>query len=614
MNSKSFINSDAFKITALSVIVAVITLRDADCTVAPNLDSSFRWVLNYLFSAHRADLANVIYPVGPLCFLKWPAPVGHHILLAALFQMAASAWFVFSYANLYRRFHPQQGYTAVVMVCTVLLMIVNLDYVLLGGVVIGMLSWKFGKNRLALYVSVVITVISCFTKASFFVMQCSVWLAFVIFLVAEKEFKEMGRLLVAGLVGYTLLGLVVFGSVGGLSHYAGNNLLIAFSYSDSISLFPYNNWKALCMCLALLAGAYVVFFRQAGGFVLGLLGLCFFVNWKYAMGREDFFHTITFVYLLVLTMALVIAVEAGKSSKGLVLLILSLCFYTFNMRYVKEDPQYFWFPGLVNFNDRVLHHSQFTNDVLAQSNEACKVNVLPEAWKQEIGNAPVDVFPYDLSIIMVNGLNYRHRPYIQCPPLNRKYEQGDIDFLRSGAAPQYIIWHQTFSGNLGLDGTNNDYLPNECPRLVQAILAGYESTPFCTDRFTLYRKRDRALTVKDEELGRTEAAFGSWVTVPPADTGRYVMAQLDIRPTFEYKLVGLLYKGMPVYIEYETVNGKTLNYTLSVTTAREGVFIGPLPENPAFSLLCIRRFRLLNEDKGFFNDRIGIKWIKTSLK
>src|SRR6202012_5354149 len=105
-------------------------------------------------------------------------------------------------------------------------------------------------------------------------------------------------------------------------------------------------------------------------FIMKLMSVCLFATWKYSMGREDFFHAIIFMYLLVLIMILFTIVQKQNVLPGIFLFLSAICFYNFNLQYVPNYiNNYYWYPGVINFNDRVIHQRAFKEKMLEQSKQ-----------------------------------------------------------------------------------------------------------------------------------------------------------------------------------------------------------------------------------------------------
>ena len=306
---KNHFFGSSFHLPLAAIIVSIITLKGADCLVGPGADDSFRWALNYLLANHRDQFAHICYPVGPLCLFKWPSIVGDHIIICAFLQMLFSFTFTLLYARLYQKYRNSTNLLAPILICIVFLTIANMDYIFLGCVVCGILLWEKTQQLYYALISIIITALLVYVKASFFALAASVWIVYIIKLLIGKRFKIILSLLLAGCVSCMLIGVIVLGGVSQMFHYLSNNLLIAFSYSETLALFPYNNWTALSLCLLSLITCAIMYAKAPGGVVIQLFALCLFANWKYSIVGANFFHLLFFSYLLVLIIVLFFAVQ-----------------------------------------------------------------------------------------------------------------------------------------------------------------------------------------------------------------------------------------------------------------------------------------------------------------
>jgi hypothetical protein len=68
-------------------------------------------------------------------------------------------------------------------------------------------------------------------------------------------------------------------------------------------------------------------------------------------------------------------------------------------------------------------------------------NSLPQDVLNQIGTAPVDVFPWNVHLLIENNLNYTPRPVIQSYSVYTKYlEDLNFNFYNSEKAPRFILY------------------------------------------------------------------------------------------------------------------------------------------------------------------------------
>ncbi len=583
------------KAILLSAIVGIITLKDTDCLIAPGVDMSYRWALNYFLAYKSQLLATLSYPVGPLCIIKWAAPVGDHLLISVLAQWILQVLFCLQSIYLYTQRSKSELIFQPIIISLVALLLFNLDYVILGNVLLGLLIHHHLAQPKALIVAVTVTIIALLFKSSVFLFCASVWVMWLAHSLYSKQYKLIAVVALGALSGYAIIAGIIFSGIGGAYSYLCNNILPSLSYSHTLALYPYNSATALAITISLLLVLGVAFAKKESGYLLLLASLCGFVNWKYAMGREDFYHALYFLNFIVLLLALFLLVEQQKKELGTYILVGAISFYSYNLSFLNSDPRILWYPTWLHFNQRIVHHKEFKQHVSEQSVAACQPNVLAAEWLQQIGNKRIDIFPWDLSYAYINKLTLAPRPGLQSPALNRAVEAMDIAYLKSGKAPGYYIWHHPqLSGN-GMEGLNGEYLPNSSPLFTEAIMQHYEPTAMANDRLCVLRKRSQPLRLNKQVGATLRCTAGIWVSIPQHDSSTQVAAQIVTNSTLLEKCTAFLYKPNPLYIEYRKTDSSIIRYKLSTAAAERQVYLSPLYKDVLFHRDTMVAFRLVTE-------------------
>jgi len=591
----------------LSLVVAIITLRDTECSVGPGLDPPFRWAFNYFLAHDRSAFTHLQYTVGPLCLLKWPVPMGDHIIISTIFYLLMGWLFTYLFTLFFTMYRESRQLIVPVLASMVFLLVVNVEAVLLGCVLLPMLFDKFLDRRGYIVISILLSIVGVYLKTSLFVVLVFAWVGYLIYLLMQWQLRAILFIILAAASLFVVTGIALLGSAAGFINFAQNNVLFALKYSDLLSLYPYNSWWALGICWGSIGAILFLFRWQPGGFVMWVAGLSLFATWKYAMGREDFFHSISFVYELILLFLLFLLVQKKNVQLGAALFLTAICAYDYNMQYVPDyRANYFWLPGVINFSERVVHSKEFKEKELQESKRQCAENVLPEEWRKTIGNSATDAFPWDLSIIMVNDLKYRSRPCLQSMRLTRENDASDAAELLSPQGPQYIIWHATNSGKTHIDGLDDQYIPNTCMATMMAIIAGYQLTPMANEKFSVWAKRKVQRNITVQQLNSVTTTWGTWIDVPVHDSNAVVTTKVDYGMKGMYGLRSFLYKGLPVFTEYETDSGKVFQYSFAKQCAQEGLLANPLWTDDQLHFTNIRRIRFLNNRQEYFNEDVKV--------
>lgn len=594
----------------VSLLVGVVTMKELDALVMPGLDQPFRWALNYLLAHDPAELADISYTVGPLCLLKWPVAMGDHILISSLFYIFLNTVFTYLFISFYTQRQKVADVIKPALMAMVWLLLVEIDYVFIGLVAVAAMQYRFNEDKRAVWIALFFTVAGMYLKTSLIMYLLSIWWIFSVYLLYRKEYRYFLTILWVGICMYLLAGLILFRGFEGVLNYSVNNVQMAFEYADSLSLYPHNNWKMLGLSLLSLFMLVFVYLRQPAGYVWAILAFCFFANWKYAMGREDFWHAITFIYIIALALLLFLAVQKEKKFIGLLLFIVAISAYASNLKYLYNYNNYvFWVPDMKNFDERVWHHEQYKQKMLADSKYLCAPNILPDSIKQELKDASVDVFPFDLSYVMINDLLYRPRPSLQSGFFGVRNDMLDAAHLHSGRAPQYLIWHSFSDGKSQVDGLEGLYLPNTNPQTIDAIYACYEPTTFSNDKYTIWKKRSKQLVKNEAVTGVVSTVWNDWINLPPTDSNTILRVSVKIGYTTGYKLRSLLYKGLPLYIEYRTDNN-IYRYRFTKDLAMSGILAGPLLKDTHGTTEQVRQVRFINDrpGEGYFDGTLQLEW------
>ncbi|MBQ1720151.1 MAG: hypothetical protein II027_05845, partial [Bacteroidales bacterium] len=78
----------------LAVFIYIFTFPAFEPDLAPGLDASYVWGLNWLFANNYTTLTQLIYPIGPLALLKMPAIEGANFIIFLIFYTTIKFWFI----------------------------------------------------------------------------------------------------------------------------------------------------------------------------------------------------------------------------------------------------------------------------------------------------------------------------------------------------------------------------------------------------------------------------------------------------------------------------------------------------------------------------------------
>lgn len=613
MQNSSRIPGNVLWQTLASLLVAIVTLKPQNCVIRPGLDETYIWPLNTLPWQSKQLLSGITYSYGPLCLLKWPIATGDHILISALAYLLGSTVFVFILTELFKHTHQTRQIAAPLLASALCLLVINVDYLYVGVVASALLLYKYKRVPAALWVALIFTVAGCYIRTTLMVFVLCTWVAWMADMLLQKHFRPVLLVVVLGPVLFLLTGTLFFASASGAWQYGVNNLHMAFGFTDVLTLYPENDATYILLTLGALAAVLLYYFKKPAGYVMLLMGLTFFANWKYSFTFQEFWHSVFFLYLIVLAFTLVWVVQADRKMPLVILFLLAISTYAHSVRKTQNFwENLLWFPDISTFDERVLHHADFKNHVLSQSRELSSVNILPQKERNMIGNATVDVLPYDLSYAWINELNYRPRPTLQLALFGKDFDKRDAAFYASAQAPEYLIWHNLSAGKTQVDGILNNYLPNAAPATIDAILSLYEPTVFTGKQYTIWKKKAGGKPAVFSSFGNRQAAWDDWIQAPPFDSLHIYRVRADIQPGALYQLRSALYRGVTISVEYELENGNMYHYSIAPSMAADaGVLVQPLLTAPDKSFSPVSRFRFVCGDgnKKYFDRQLQLSTV-----
>jgi hypothetical protein len=199
---------------------------------------------------------------------------------------------------------------------------------------------------------------------------------------------------------------------------------------------------------------------------------------------------------------------------------------------------------------------------------------LPESWLQKIGQSTVDCFPWELSYIPANQLNYHPRPLIQLGcATNYILDKRNADFLRSDKAPQFIIWHKGWC-EVRLCSIDERYLLSDDLLTITAMLNRYRIVD-STATLLLLSRTDSSLLSKPHHAGEVTGKWNEWITCSPIDSNEVLTAHVYTQRTLKGKLKTAFFKEHEYYIEYQLADGRVIRHRFIKESEKSGIWIQP---------------------------------------
>jgi hypothetical protein len=587
-------------------IIYILTFPHFEPDYSIGLDTSYVWALNYLFNNDYQALIKIVYPLGPLAFLKIPTIEGYNFEYFLLFFTILKMWFTYMFILLAGLFNKDRKNLSYIVVAGMLFLI-NIDYLIIGITFIYSFLYLSNSNKSNLFISVSIAFIGLCIKSSIGVSSFSIiFIAAILDYINKRSYKS--ALIYLGLTFSTILiwGLLIFQNIELLFNYFLNVLKLSISYSSALSIFPVNNWILLSLVIISIFLPLIINRNIRTQTVFLLLIPSVFAMWKHAMTRQDFTHSMVMFSFLFLYWGLYIVLSEIEIKKILFLAVMSSSLFywnmttTWNFRPLKHEVN-----GIVEFEKTILNFKEFKK----KYTELSIKNVLPNKLEKNIldiiGDSTIDSYPWELSYFAANkDLNWKMRHTLQGGSFARWLDSYGAESFNRENGPQYIILHyvkDNWGGDFGsIDGR---YLLNDNPLTIHNIF-NYYNIKQKTQKFLLLEKnsKNNFASCKIEEKHTTK--WNTWIDVTQYKK-EFLRLKLFSKQTFLGIFKGFLYKTEKYYVDYMLEDGNILTYRYIPDNSKDGIWINPLIRHPKTNLIekqAIKvRFRctntLFNEEK-----------------
>jgi hypothetical protein len=222
---------------------------------------------------------------------------------------------------------------------------------------------------------------------------------------------------------------------------------------------------------------------------------------------------------------------------------------------------------------RVLGLESYRVEIAQESRSALEASKLTPSMVRSIGQATVDVYPWETSYVAANFLSWSPRPLAASfngftPALDGLNET----FFRSRARPEFLIWHST--GGKELLSIDERYLLWDEPRTLRAIVDHYDVVE-AGSSCALLRAREEPRFGAPRSLGTQKVAWNAWVGVPEGSGAILLGAALE--RSIGRRLVRALFREDPVRIAVRFGPGDSRVYRVVPDHLESGLWLDPFP-------------------------------------
>lgn len=589
-----------------------------------NIDGAWEYALNKLNILPQFVFGrDVVFTYGPLGFLYYPLEYGKNPTYAIIFTILN--WFVAFGLLLFNTFKFNKDFYRSKFIFLFLgllffnqmlwdtnvslifmLIILSLWFIqaeekistcllsaLAGFYCVLMLFLKFNSGTLALVLSVL--------------------LALATFVYKKKAFKIFAiSYLTTFVISFTTIFLVYFKNFENFFKWCIGSISVASGYSDAMSYIGPQIYTAIAlftigMYIFLLYGLYKRDFKTfIGAF---LLSPFIFFLFKHGFVRQNA-HMYSFFLAVPWAIGFLSFYVNKKHYKfflSMFLVILISCsIYSFKNKYT----------GNLTLQVKQLFElNNLQQKALLDREEIFKDLILPKKWTDTIGQNSIQVLPYMMSYAEANHLTgWQPNPVLQLYQVYTQYldNLSAKSFTKPDAA-QFILleFWSLEDRNMVLDNpaTWNSIIPNYSVILHEG-------------KFLLLKKNKTAVNLKFKTISSEDSDFNRWIKLPQGQN-KDLYASFKIKESILGKILTVVFRGYPVYMEIKYKNGHSMEYRVIADTLKTPVLIDHIPNNinqlrhiiehSGAQRTRVEKIRFINKAPLLFNKKISIKFMEAGI-
>lgn len=372
-----------------------------------------------------------------------------------------------------------------------------------------------------------------------------------------------------------------YGDWHGFLGYVRGGLEFSRGSASAMATNPPNNWLAMAaFYAAVLVAGWAV--GRLGGRGQRLFPLVFvgplYIWTKYAFGLQDSSHLAFLMAGVCFVLATWCILLPTLWSKLLHVLMVVTCYFAWLQMHNEYTgaPDYSFLPqpSQNTLSPRQLKR-QLSNLLVAwrkTEKEQVAPLVLPPSLRRDIGQASVDIYPWETMIASANRLNWTPRPifqnYISYTPF---LDAQNAAFFAGPSAPAYVLWHyHSFADVMKRYALSSD------PLALAQILRHYRLMR-CEGHFCLWQHAVTPRLQGMEQTASVPVQWDTWIPLPPMQ-GDILRAAVTVDRSVLGQLNLLAWKEGGTSIDYRLASGEVRSHDLLIDNARSGVWVAPYVE------------------------------------
>lgn len=574
------------KIILLSYL-ALIAFPYRFSPISPGLDPSWIYAINYFFDKHIIFGRDVVWSYGPLGFISMPLNIGYNLDIATIFQL--SLWIIFSVLIAYLTF---KNYVSLLQLFLFVILFsggqalyyfgyIGYDYCIAFFILLFLSLAMYMKRWYIYYISaLLLCVLVMFIKCSSLLLT-GISIVFFIVVTAFVERKKglraasLSMCIPALSIAFYMIYHPSFSSF--ILYLRGTYELISgYNVAMSLSGNIVEYYLAFAAFVFYFLFMLLLFKVKESSFYLSIMFLGpLFVAFKHGFVRHDTHTMIFFSNLLFMVGLIIFFTDLRKFLKRAIFLTIAfvIVWFSIYLQYV-PSPSFLLMgvAGLVTSNNikAILHYNQTKSSLDTVAHNALKTVRLSEELLNKIGNEMIGIFPWEISYVAANNLNYVPFPVVQVDNAYTSY----LDFLNakfleeSEKAPILILTEWK-----AIDGRHPLI---DAPAMWLSMFKWYDS--FEKKGGILLIKRRGLPRFTDMELIKKKVyRADKFVELPAMDSP--LVAKISLKLNTAGKLSKLFFRIDEVRMSLFMESGRIEDFRVVPDTLKDGLLLNLLPIN-----------------------------------
>ncbi len=557
----------------LAIFICIVTYKSFSPDISPGLDASYVWALNSILHTDYSFLTKIIYPIGPLGFLKMPVVIENNLLIATAFTFLAKMLFVF----LFLKIDTSINYYIRALVLLIICFFIDIDGLLIG---INILALLLYRKNVAAYVFIgIVATIAVLIKSSIGIAINGVIVFNLLYeLIFENDRKKPVLNYSIFITTYFVVGsLFLLGPINFI-YYNINILKLASAYGESMAL---QHDKGHYMLLLFGITLVIAFMKIKNNWLLiFLLIFPLFTMWKHVVSREEYFHAKALIRFMPFVFGLLL-LYAKNWKLNLAAAFLAMTFYFQHLKNLDNySPYTFYWNGFKQFNESAINYATFKkyNQDLSKTN--LQSSILPDSILKIIGKESIDFYPTELSYAAANKLNWNPRKTLQSGGFSKWLEEEDAKCFESKNGPSFLLIHiHKDNHNFETASFDERNFINDEPTTFLTIIKNY-AFKVRSGNLLLFEKRNKPGFLSISSTANPiKYQWNEWIKIDQVKDNFIQTCKLNFSNSLIGKISAIFFKSNLYYIDYKLTNDQIITNRIIKSNSENGIIVNPFISN-----------------------------------